>query len=278
MAESASTALGAPISRTVVLATMALIATNVTTLIALWRTKARSGAVNPSSSSRVSSAPVASFQMSDDAKRIGGIEAEGQENQSQNSDTTAIEPASDDEKEPEEVDVSDGGDANDEDGALLRAASVVASCSNRLGHPVFSCTHMSSPSHAGSLVSHATPVKRVVHCMEALQYMQKIEIASKEPASNASTSSATAASIDSALPDLANLTSWNGCSVVTSVPDVSETGMSLELWIPWFTRACREIMKRVPAENVAIFYQVYRLQRCTVLRSSTTVAAPSLFC
>lgn len=47
-----------------------------------------------------------------------------------------------------------------------------------------------------------------------------------------------------------------GCSVVTSLPDVSELSpLSLAEWKQWFTRAAALVMQRVPPEGVAIFYQ-----------------------
>jgi hypothetical protein len=47
-----------------------------------------------------------------------------------------------------------------------------------------------------------------------------------------------------------------GCSVVTSLPDVSEfPTLSLAEWKQWFTRAAARLMEKVPAEGVAIFYQ-----------------------
>lgn len=47
-----------------------------------------------------------------------------------------------------------------------------------------------------------------------------------------------------------------GCSVVTSLPDVSEfPALSLAEWKQWFLRAAALVMARVPADGVAIFYQ-----------------------
>ncbi|WP_224240435.1 DNA methyltransferase [Hyalangium gracile] len=47
-----------------------------------------------------------------------------------------------------------------------------------------------------------------------------------------------------------------GCSVITSLPDVSEfPALSLAEWKQWFIRAAALVMSRVPAEGVAIFYQ-----------------------
>jgi hypothetical protein len=47
-----------------------------------------------------------------------------------------------------------------------------------------------------------------------------------------------------------------GCSVITSLPDVSEfPALSLAEWKQWFIRAAALVMAKVPAEGVAIFYQ-----------------------
>lgn len=47
-----------------------------------------------------------------------------------------------------------------------------------------------------------------------------------------------------------------GCSVITSLPDVSEFPMlSLAEWKQWFIRAAVRVMAKVPTEGVAIFYQ-----------------------
>jgi hypothetical protein len=46
-----------------------------------------------------------------------------------------------------------------------------------------------------------------------------------------------------------------GASVITSLPDVSETDLSLEAWRSWFVDAAREVMSWVPEEGVAIFFQ-----------------------
>jgi hypothetical protein len=46
-----------------------------------------------------------------------------------------------------------------------------------------------------------------------------------------------------------------GCSLVTSLPDVSETGLSLEAWRAWFTDAAELCLRVVPDEGMAIFFQ-----------------------
>jgi hypothetical protein len=45
-------------------------------------------------------------------------------------------------------------------------------------------------------------------------------------------------------------------SVITSLPDVSElSGMDLDEWKEWFVRAARRIVRWIPGDGVAIFYQ-----------------------
>jgi hypothetical protein len=47
-----------------------------------------------------------------------------------------------------------------------------------------------------------------------------------------------------------------GSSVITSLPDVSEmAGLDLEGWRTWFVGAARRILRWIPAEGVAIFFQ-----------------------
>jgi hypothetical protein len=47
-----------------------------------------------------------------------------------------------------------------------------------------------------------------------------------------------------------------GCSVVTSLPDVAEmAGMSLDDWTRWFVDAARAVLDAVPDDGVAIFFQ-----------------------
>lgn len=44
-------------------------------------------------------------------------------------------------------------------------------------------------------------------------------------------------------------------SVITSLPDVSELTLDLDAWKTWFTGAARDVMRWIPADGVAIFYQ-----------------------
>jgi hypothetical protein len=47
-----------------------------------------------------------------------------------------------------------------------------------------------------------------------------------------------------------------GCSVVTSLPDVAEmAGMTLDAWTRWFEDAARRVLDAVPDDGVAIFFQ-----------------------
>jgi hypothetical protein len=47
-----------------------------------------------------------------------------------------------------------------------------------------------------------------------------------------------------------------GCSIVTSLPDVSElSGLSLPEWKRWFVDAARLVLSRLPEDGVALFYQ-----------------------
>lgn len=46
-----------------------------------------------------------------------------------------------------------------------------------------------------------------------------------------------------------------GCSIVTSLPDVSEVGLPLDRWKTWFVDAARLCITKVPDDGVAIFFQ-----------------------
>ena len=46
-----------------------------------------------------------------------------------------------------------------------------------------------------------------------------------------------------------------GCSVITSLPDVSEVALPLEDWKRWFLGAAAQVLARTPDDGVAIFYQ-----------------------
>lgn len=47
----------------------------------------------------------------------------------------------------------------------------------------------------------------------------------------------------------------HGAAMVTSVPDVSEVGLSLEAWRPWFIDAVRACVRAVPDDAVSVFFQ-----------------------
>ncbi len=71
-----------------------------------------------------------------------------------------------------------------------------------------------------------TPVpRRTVHCTDALGWLQAQDV-------------------------------LTGCSIVTSLPDVSELGgMPLPVWRRWFVDAARLVLSRLPEDGVALFYQ-----------------------
>ena len=47
-----------------------------------------------------------------------------------------------------------------------------------------------------------------------------------------------------------------GCSIVTSLPDVSEfSSLTLQEWKDWFVRAAELVLSRCPDDGVAVFYQ-----------------------
>jgi len=65
---------------------------------------------------------------------------------------------------------------------------------------------------------------RVVHAREALAWMEEVPV-------------------------------WEGASVITSLPDVSEVGMSLSDWRAWFIRAAAKTIDHTPPGGAAIFFQ-----------------------
>ena len=77
----------------------------------------------------------------------------------------------------------------------------------------------------------------------------------------------------------------DGCSVVTSLPDVAEiSGMSLDAWTRWFVDAARLVLDAVPDDGVAIFFQsdVKRAGRwidkgALVQRAADAAGVPLLF-
>lgn len=49
-----------------------------------------------------------------------------------------------------------------------------------------------------------------------------------------------------------------GCSVVTSLPDVAELGVTVEAWRPWFAEAARLCLLATPDDGLTIFFQTDR--------------------
>lgn len=58
-----------------------------------------------------------------------------------------------------------------------------------------------------------------------------------------------------ALPWLRERGTIAGACVVTSLPDVSETGQALPAWRAWFAEAARLAVEAAPAESAALFFQ-----------------------
>jgi hypothetical protein len=77
----------------------------------------------------------------------------------------------------------------------------------------------------------------------------------------------------------------DGCSVVTSLPDVAEmAGMGLDVWTRWFVDAAGAVLAAVPDDGVAIFFQsdVKRAGRwidkgALVQRAADVAGVPLLF-
>jgi hypothetical protein len=76
-----------------------------------------------------------------------------------------------------------------------------------------------------------------------------------------------------------------GCSVVTSLPDVAEmAGMSLPDWSGWFVDAARIVLDAVPDSGVAMFFQsdvkrgsLWVDKAALVQRAAEAAGAPQLF-
>lgn len=66
---------------------------------------------------------------------------------------------------------------------------------------------------------------RIVHCEDALAWLERQPVLS-------------------------------GCSLIASMPDISEfPGLSLEQWQSWFVTTAKLILSRTPDDGVAVFYQ-----------------------
>ena len=49
---------------------------------------------------------------------------------------------------------------------------------------------------------------------------------------------------------------FEGCSFITSLPDISELqGHTLSTWKRWFKDAAAQVIRRCPDDGVAIFFQ-----------------------
>ncbi|MBC7537446.1 MAG: SAM-dependent methyltransferase [Bacteriovorax sp.] len=61
---------------------------------------------------------------------------------------------------------------------------------------------------------------------------------------------------EDALVWLENSPVLDGCSLIASMPDISEFhGFTLAAWKDWFFQTARLVLSRTPAEGVTIFYQ-----------------------
>jgi hypothetical protein len=61
---------------------------------------------------------------------------------------------------------------------------------------------------------------------------------------------------EDAIPWLEQHTPLAGCSLITSLPDVSGFGgMALDEWKTWFVRAAELVLSATPDDGVSIFYQ-----------------------
>jgi hypothetical protein len=49
--------------------------------------------------------------------------------------------------------------------------------------------------------------------------------------------------------------SLSGCSIVSSIPDVSETGMSFPAWLAWFQQTAALLVERTPEDGLLVLTQ-----------------------
>jgi len=63
--------------------------------------------------------------------------------------------------------------------------------------------------------------------------------------------------VDDALAWLSaqDTTTLAGCSFVSSIPDVSETGMSFPSWLQWFQRTAALLVEKTPADGLLVLTQ-----------------------
>lgn len=241
------------------IAALALALTNAVTLALLWRSR-RDCNNNSARRPPAGDAPSAT-DAGADADADGGDAGGGGD--------------SDDERNGGSE--SDAGDA----GAVRLAAGA--------SQPTAEAFHRDHRAHAGTPAE--CPVRRTVYCRDTNDYLSGIAVAPLDdapltmadagaaaaaaaassnvvagsssaavaaaaaPSSFVPAATGTAAAAAGALSEHAPLIDWSGCSVVTSVPDVSETGLPLGAWRRWFRSVCTAIMVRVPSDGVAIFYQ-----------------------
>jgi hypothetical protein len=60
---------------------------------------------------------------------------------------------------------------------------------------------------------------------------------------------------EDAVPWLRARGALTGCSIVTSLPDVSELGVDVPTWRAWFEDAARAVVDAVPDDGLAVFFQ-----------------------
>ncbi len=68
------------------------------------------------------------------------------------------------------------------------------------------------------------PATRTLHCEDALEWLSRQGV-------------------------------MEGCSFITSLPDSSETPLSLPAWKEWFVEAAGAVMRATPKDGVALFFQ-----------------------
>jgi hypothetical protein len=102
-------------------------------------------------------------------------------------------------------------------------------------------------------------LSRTVYCMDTNAYLHSIPIpptaVAAAPADKPNTAAAVVESSSSSHAAPVSSHPWSHCSVITSVPDVSETGLSLPKWRAWFRHISYKILQRLDEDQVAIFYQ-----------------------
>lgn len=64
-----------------------------------------------------------------------------------------------------------------------------------------------------------------------------------------------------------------GCSILTSLPDVSETGMAFPRWRDWFVEASARVLATLPPDGLAVFVQTDLRRDGAWIDKSALVAA-----